>query len=574
MCKEISEIKKKFLLFTIIKMLNVTKIPPLSLIPQNLVSDSVHVLDHTMHEVLPDSQVTYSYSGNNQLIFRLNTATHFLDMLDSYFRFDVTATLTDGGNDVISKALNQGGIAACFRDIEIRTPSGITLERLDRQNILYNILSNMSHSKDHVEYMLSHTGDSYCCKSYVDDRECGCKVPVSDVYIDVAGGAGDGQDILNGQATAVTFADYLSPGDVVELRSVDASNAEAAVLKATVQSVVAGAIATDAIGFRVDIPQLTDLGATGADNGYAVYKLNKDPARKTAANTANFRVTWNPFHSGFFSMKQWFPLFLTRGGLEFVFNLEQPGMALSTCGAPVSGAYVSNIELNNVRMFASLIKPSQEMTELYKMKYQSDEGLNYSFITYRHILNQYNGATGTFSEPLHVNARSCRHLLTVFRPATFEQDNATNAEMDKIGDFHRARVDRFQLVSGSDTWPRRELRGESDVYWNEAFQYYALTLNKFGSTIFDTRIDSNDWGEKCQLPSTNYAEAKRFCLAMRTDRSDSSFSGYDASINPINLTLNFAGDFNNAAGAQQNRVIQLEHNRTELFKLGQELIEL
>jgi hypothetical protein len=138
----------------------VKTMPPHQLLVEKPKSVSAHILRKRQVEILANENTSFEYSSNDRMVFNISSNTEFLDALNSYLRFDLTCVLTDAGGDIATKALPEGGVMGLFRTVELRTQSGVLIERWDRANVCYAMLSNATHGREFVDGVLSKHLDS------------------------------------------------------------------------------------------------------------------------------------------------------------------------------------------------------------------------------------------------------------------------------------------------------------------------------------------------------------------------------------------------------------------------------
>lgn len=136
-----------------------------SLVPHEMVlqqptSSSAHVLRKRQVEILPSENTNFSFTSNDRIVINISSQTEFLNAQDNYLRGNITSVLTDGGVDESARALDEGGVMACFRTVELRTQSGVLIERWDRSNRLYAMISNATHPRGFVESAMGSQFDS------------------------------------------------------------------------------------------------------------------------------------------------------------------------------------------------------------------------------------------------------------------------------------------------------------------------------------------------------------------------------------------------------------------------------
>ena len=123
-------------------------------------STSAHITRKRQVEILPSENSTFSYATNDRIVINISSQTEFLKAMDSYIRGNITATLTNDGANVTTKALDEGGVMSVFRTVELRSQSGVLIERWERANRLYAMISNATQPRYFVESSMGTQLDS------------------------------------------------------------------------------------------------------------------------------------------------------------------------------------------------------------------------------------------------------------------------------------------------------------------------------------------------------------------------------------------------------------------------------
>lgn len=150
--------------------ITVSPLIPHEMIIQTSKSSSAHVLRNRQVEILPSETGAFSFAGNDRIVINLSSQTEFLNGQDSYLKGNIACVLTDAGADEKSKALDEGGVTANFRNIELRTQSGVLLERWDRSNRLYAMISKATHPRYFVESAMGSQLDSVGFSATEEDQ--------------------------------------------------------------------------------------------------------------------------------------------------------------------------------------------------------------------------------------------------------------------------------------------------------------------------------------------------------------------------------------------------------------------
>lgn len=147
-------------------------LPPEAIVP-DITSSSEYILNRQKGEFIPPLQ-SYSYQGNSQLVFDINSPTSFCDFSNSYLRFYLSvsgaiqqvnvaggsASQTGSRYDV-RQYLAEGGAQALFRNVTVSTLNGTELARLALGNRLNAMFRNTTKSKEYIDRCLWREGDSF-----------------------------------------------------------------------------------------------------------------------------------------------------------------------------------------------------------------------------------------------------------------------------------------------------------------------------------------------------------------------------------------------------------------------------
>lgn len=459
---------------------------PIQTMVPDVRSTSKHVLRKRQLEILPNAQVDYSYFGNNQIEFTISSGQDFIDFASSYLRCDLTCDLLLNGSDDTTKYLSEGGLHSMFREIRLETATGTVLERVDRYNKLYALMTQLTKSQEDVDRNDLVSGDSVGFESYLPERL------IKDAFFDSDSGT-------VGAIGGIADADF--------------------------RVAYSGAIGANASG----------------DPGTSMI----DPARKKVANTNTISLSMRPMMS-FMNMAQWIPLFLVRGGLKLVLVLDRPVQALASTQAYTGTGFTgANAVLSNVRYIASMITPSEELTSMYVQKYNG-EGITYSTLGYRHFLDLLAAGAGVQSKQLYANVRSARFILQRIQVASLETD--TNSSTDVLNSYEfdscaiglKANLKEYQFQSGSFTFPVFKVQTD-DVGNFEALVRAQQAVGVYGDQMITKRFDPWQWQEVNSI--MGITDCTRFCIGEDLSRNSDILCGLDTQVVPILYELNFDANF-------------------------------
>jgi hypothetical protein len=515
--------------------LKVSNILPSSAIVPPISSSSAHVLKARMVEVPASVNGTYSYATNSRIEFQINSPSDYIDFVNSYVRLDLTCDLTIAGVDAPTKYLAEGGIHSCFRKISVETSGGTLIQKIDRYNKYYSMLSGALHSPEYVDQNLAREADSSAYETVGEDAPGWVALSAGTVTYDFTGGASEG--LLTGSSTL--FTRDLKVGDMVMGTKIGAASTIT-----RVESITSDTVANCIGG--------VDLAA-----GSTLYVMRKnvgsDPARKRVANTDASVVAFQPLIP-FLQMTEWIPLFLIRGGLRIFLDLERPEFCLAAPSEPGTGFAGANVQMSNVYYVCRMIQPDEQLSQQYLMAYRG-AGLHYHMLGAKHFLDNISaGATGQQNIRLDPGVRSARFYLgrlQNIRAETVTSATATAGKStytcDSIAQGLKAGLSEWGLEAGSERFPMARPIDCTSVDNAEMLAELQHVMQSMGSPLQLHRFKQSEWVELPD-PYRSFDEgltggkndSNRLILAVNMSRDASPFAGVDLSLNPLHVQPNLS----------------------------------
>jgi hypothetical protein len=405
-------------------------------------STSKHCRDRRSLEIVTNTQTSFSYDTNSRIVFDINSPSSFWDAMNSYIRLELTCDLKQSGVSDPQRYLSEGGAHSLFRSISVETQNGTLIQRIDRYNKFYGMMSNLVHSKDHVDTMLQREGDSLAYRDYAPEGAGGDAVrdfsyTLASVEYDHTGGTYE-QWLKLGAAGRATSE--LKVGDIIRI--------ETAVLNYTARVLTIEADAS----ITVEGLPAADIAAAAVLSLRLIRPVQVQPTRKRVANNVSV-LTFQPLVP-FLQMPNWIPLFLVRGGLRITLELDRPEHCLATTN--VAGTYTAaSITVNNPTYVCDFVNPDEQLTKQYLDMYKSG-GIPYMFTGVHHRLDTDTGAIGTKSCVLNANVRSARWVLAGIQNLRHETITSGTVNVgkssytaDSCGNWLKAGLQEFEFVSGS-----------------------------------------------------------------------------------------------------------------------------
>ena len=505
-----------------------TQIPHQALIPMPK-STSAHVIRRRLVEILPNENTNFKYSQNDRIVFNISSQNEMLDGLNSYLKFDLTCTYNGASSTLI--ALSEGGAHCLFKSVELRTQSGTLLERIDRYNRWYAMMSNLTHNPCHIENVEGSCGDSI-------EGDNKINLPYEkngyDATYDVAAATFTRATGVLNLGTGRAKYDF-TVGDLVAIRSDNA-------FQTSVVGVVSAITDENTIVVRA--------GSTGADlvagqiTSIKVYKSGQIlPMRAKSAQTADFKINMK-IALGMLQYAKWIPLMLIKQGLQLVLELENPTLALQYSHKPSVATSALDYTISSPRYVANMVTPDDSLLAVYLNEFQSG-GIHIPIIGYAHRRKTINTTeSGDTVINHHFGVRSASAVFSFIQGQSISETDGNVAKVnDSISTFLKSKVKKYQYQSGSEQYPQKQVEWE-DGSGFEAFQQAMLATNQFGSTLWDVRFHPSKWLEQNKLYNSNNNnflnnQSVKFVMATKLARNDDNFTGLDLSINPLDLMVNF-----------------------------------
>lgn len=145
-------------------MKSIKSTTPLELTALELSSSSEYIVRRRQSEIPANESTAFGEAaGVYRCQFNIGSSgVEWLDGQNSYFKCKLTVNAaTTTGNSNIQAFLDEGGIHALIKSVEVRLRNGTRLEFIENYNKFYSILSNLRHSEGHITSIESQlSGDS------------------------------------------------------------------------------------------------------------------------------------------------------------------------------------------------------------------------------------------------------------------------------------------------------------------------------------------------------------------------------------------------------------------------------
>lgn len=515
----------------------INHVPPAEMLPTDLSSNSDYIVSRRFRTFNTEVGGNYSYSSNNTFRITLNSASEFLAGANSYLEFKLLMSLPNAGGlaagDQVRRYLDHCG-HSLFSSFKIQLSNGTVLEQLDGYNKLYSIIDHWTvadHHRNNVEGPYSADSTN---KFRVKDSDLTDK-PLSGDY--TANVVNASSTYTNANRTLVVaggkFLTEVSVGDVVVVNG----------LAGIVQSITNDTTLIFAVSIGNDIAAggITSVASRGPSS-------MTSRARACTSTTA-VSIRLKPFSNLLQSMKL-LPLFYLKN-LQLIFTLERPDFVMTLIPTPNNNIQVDYV-LSDIKYQACLIQPSDEILEIYRTLYNSeDKPIEIPYVSYQHNMKYANSVpVGPYSFTIPASCRSARSIISAFYSVYSETiSTATNftVNVDSVSQTIKNGCVSYSYKIGSEQYPSFDKADVSGVFNGEMLAWNLLALGVHGNTLQHTSIKPQELFVQNRVKAArngaavaDVVDSTRACFAAHLSRSDSAFTGADLLSNDIIAEFTFS----------------------------------
>jgi hypothetical protein len=512
-----------------------------------LYTTAAYVINRRVSEVIPNEQTEFKSGGNDRIEINISSSNEYWDSADSFVKFELSTT----GSGL--RSLDEGGVHSLFREIRLETQSGILIEKWEHYNRLYAIVSNLTHSKSHVDLVEHSAFDSVG------------KFPYN-IQNGYSRDDDDALKVLTGTAASSTTStvtltidagdavNELAPGDLIYFEVNDGANVTGTYIKAVVSITNATTVVLES-GFGVNLTagQITSMRYRKLDSNSLILPMRHRGAVNTGTCTMKLPL-------GFLNQKQWIPLKYIKQGLKLIFQLERPEFCLNqNLGVnQLSGQTDLSYSISKFKYVCSMFQLEQSLDEQVRNMYMTT-GIKMPFIGYKWHSRAMDGS-GNVNVQVNFGVKSARYVLATLMATRISKDYNQAAQCnDSISTFISGNLSKYQFKIGADEFPRHEV--SVDTYAAEAFNNALLTFGKHGSIITDVRFEPHQWmkvntinsstSNDPTIPVAVSNESTKLVLSTRLDRDDNNFNGADLTVSPLDASFTFEGPVDAALGSRE-----------------------
>lgn len=503
--------------------IHVPNIVPDIFLVDDPVSSSKSILSKQLLEYLPHENVTFDYSNNRIMRFNISSNTDVMIGPESYMTFNFKITQGAGDN----YKLDTGGCHALFRSIEVRAlASGMLIQRYNYYNRNYAIVSNLTQTKGYVKTQGSQFLDE------VSDRDGQFKKLTFEVSI-VAG--------VITSTVAGSFLPFLDENFLYVIQNDGRISAHSVTVKNGNSITVAaiqggGALVNFGPGYINAYmgPYTRTFNAPVGDDYL--------PVSKYAYVEAGVKVSLSPMIS---LLDHNIPMFLMKGGVELVFELEDPKVCLFDPNSTGNPEY----SITTPRFYGMMVNPHPDIVAEYANQWRSDKGLMFR-------IPSFQARRKTLDTSSNVNINLPFGVRSAMQGYMIQQDPAIangNNKYRSLSLWQAGKLTRAQVKVGSNEFPHREL---IETGLGSYFEMYKQTLMAAGQDEMimygELRLDPNKYCVSAQLNNVqgvNYNsvnDSRGFVLGFdfaRLKGRGDGLTGIDLSTVPLEISLERLDDF-------------------------------
>ena len=513
-------------------------LPASSVVPA-LTSSSPHVLRKQLIEQPSQISGSYSYSTNNKIEFLLNSPSDFLNLLESYIRFDVSTSLSYEGATDPARYWSEGGAHSFFRSVQLETAAGTLIQRIDRYNKFYSCMTSSLHSRDYVDQVLMRAGDS---AEHSKKGENNPFVPATGSSFTLVSATG----VITGVASL--FKSEVNVGDQVWVADQAAGGEN-----------VLGFVTVVSSDLLITIGGgKSSAGITGTNLYIRKPDWGVAPTRQRLANVSSTSLCFQPFLP-FMQIAESIPVFLMRSGLRLTLELERPEFCITTSHNVLSTGFTAcDLVISNPYFVASYWQPDESLAQQYLQMYKGD-GLAYSYMGYRTNMNVIAaGSSGQQNLQIQAGVRSARHILLKQQDSRAETISAATISAGKssftadcVAQSIKANLDDYQIISGSARFPMSKPLDCTSIDNSEPLTALEDCFNVLGNSLLVHRFLPRQWMEVAekydeweQGRSGGRVDSQRFVMGVNLSRDNTChYAGLDLTLNPLVCQMNYGASY-------------------------------
>ncbi|MHA2276323.1 MAG: hypothetical protein ACXAC2_11170 [Candidatus Kariarchaeaceae archaeon] len=514
--------------------IDVPNIVPDIFLVDDPVSASKSILSKQLLEFLPHENVTFSYNKNRIMRFNISSNSDFLVGPECYLKFNLRRESENVTTHFPNTRLDLGGAHALFRSIEVRAlSSGMLIQRYNYYNRNYCLVSHLTQSNGYIKSMGSQYLDTIDYDDSYDDARYKLALYAGpDVNVNADTTTIDGTDVAN-----LIGLNNIRPGDVISIQGIARC---VVTVGATITTTGLKVWAAGVVSPQDVFIKKMSRCETQAWDGY--------PRVLGLTQLDNSEYTTVCMKLMLSTLEHTLPLFLMKGGIEIILELEQPNIALFTPAAEAvvleqtlaEKAKVS-YEIESPRFMGMTVTPHPDVVNEFVNQWKTSRGLVYRIPSWQ-VRRQTASNRGNLNMNFPFGVRSAMRGFLLQTSSC-----AANGDLyyPSLSLWQSGRTKKYQFKVGSQEFPHRDVLNLDDnnaEMWKQLMMAAGvddmkmmgeprLTYDKWNIGTLNNYIDNN---------SIQHYDAQKFIIGVdfaRLKGHGDGLTGIDLSTVPLEFEL-------------------------------------
>jgi len=281
---------------------------------------------------------------------------------------------------------------------------------------------------------------------------------------------------------------------------------------------------------------------TRPNNIVAAWEISRSSLTATTI-TCTYEITWK-FNMSFFDIL--YPLMLSKGGIQFKIDLEDPRKVFHTnnipnWSQPDTTASIT-YEIQYPRLMGMMVRPADDVIDEYVAQFESFTGILYNLPSVKTRRMSGNSSDTSITLQSHIGVRSAKQMYLVIMDSNIhEGSGVVGRDSRSLSTYLWDNVYSFQAKIGSQEFPLRPVSLKTPsgavmnmIEWQRQVESVIGKENGMGWTesSWPGQFLTGDKGATLREPSLIMA----FDLA-RDNGDFSGLTGVDLSLVPVDIEL-------------------------------------
>lgn len=479
---------------------------------------SKSVLRKRLHEYIPSEQTTFSKSPNNLIRFNVSSNSDFISMPESYLKFNLLRTEANAytaSGEASNIYLDKGGVHNLFRSIEVRSlSSGMLIQRVD--------------------YYFKHAQVQKRLYQSINDVEL-----MGELELDFEDwGFSTNEDRVRGNRWEFlpAAASYASPNSTYAANTVNLAVGDLIRTAAgTFHRVSAATYTTDGLINTVQVLPDVTLAAGGPlhvlrqgvqpDGSSWSNQFASNPLASVAANNAGYTCIMKPLMSIF---GHTLPLFLMKGGVEIIFELEEPHMAFVSSNTATTVSF--DYSISGPRFMGMMVTAHPDIVTEFAEQWKTQRGLVYRLPSVR-VRRRTSTERDSTVLQFPIGVRSARRAFLFQGHQTDEADTAVGRAARSASKSVIGQMSQYQMRVGSHEFPHQDV--VTSLGRRETYEQLLMTAGHMSAN--NVRLSYAQFDKFAD--TSNYANYMLGVDFSRLQGSNSDLTGIDLSVTPLDIDI-------------------------------------